>query len=193
MRKLLKSSKTNIVKEAAWTISNITAGNAGQIQYVIDEGLFEDICEVLQGGDHRSQKEAAWVVTNVTSSGTEQQIFYLIDQVGVLKPFCDLMAIKDPRSVLVILSGLKNLFALADKRGFLEKFATAFETIGALDLLEQLQEHENNEVYQQAVSLIETYLTDVSAQFIWNCFFFFVQFSHMRVILLTNKIEISEW
>lgn len=166
MRKLLKSAKTNIVKEAAWTISNITAGNAGQIQYVIDEGLFEDICEVLQGGDYRSQKEAAWVITNVTSSGSEQQIFYLIDQVGVLKPFCDLMAIKDARTVLVILSGLKNLFGLADKRGFLEKFATVFETIGALDLLEQLQEHENNEVYQQAVSLIETYLTDVSATFI---------------------------
>lgn len=122
MRKLLKSTRNNIVKEAAWTISNITAGNAAQIQKVIDEGLFEDVIEVLQGGEFRSQKEAAWVITNVTSSGTDQQIYYLIDTLGVLKPFCELMGSNDARCILVILSGLKNLFSLADKRGFLEKF-----------------------------------------------------------------------
>lgn len=124
MHKLLKSSRNNIVKEAAWTISNITAGNPHQIAAVIEEGLFDDICEVLKGGEYRSQKEAAWVITNVTSSGTEQQISYLIGTVGILKPFCDLMTSQDPRCVLVILSGLKNLFALADKKGFLENFLT---------------------------------------------------------------------
>lgn len=134
MHKLLQSSRNNIVKEAAWTISNITAGNPTQIQAVIDEGLFEDICVVLKGGEYRSQKEAAWVITNVTSSGTEQQISYLIGTAGVLKPFCDLLTSQDPRCVLVILSGLKNLFALADKKGFLENFsmvsilANAFDT-----------------------------------------------------------------
>lgn len=162
MRKLLHSARVNIVKEAAWTISNITAGNASQIQHVIDEGLFVDICEVLQGGEFRSQKEAAWVITNVTSSGTEQQIMHLIEKIGVLKPFCDLLASKDARCILVILSGLKNLFTLADKRGFLEKFLTVFEQIGALDLLEKLQEHENNEVYQQVLQMIETYFQDVN-------------------------------
>lgn len=124
MRKLLKSARNNIVKEAAWTISNITAGNPEQIQAVIDAKLFEDICQVLKGGEYRSQKEAAWVVTNVTSSGTEQQISYLLGTVGVLKPFCDLMTSQDPRCILVILSGLKNLFTLADKRGYLENFLT---------------------------------------------------------------------
>lgn len=109
------------------TNSNITAGNPAQIERVIEEGLFTDICEVLQGGEFRSQKEAAWVVTNVTSSGTEQQILYLVEKVGVLKPFCDLLGSKDARCILVILSGLKNLFTLADKRGFLEKFLTVSE------------------------------------------------------------------
>lgn len=122
MRKLLHSSRNNIVKEAAWTISNITAGNSTQIQHVIDEGLFSDIVHVLQSGEFRSQKEAAWVITNVTSSGSEQQIMYLIETVGVLKPFCDLLSSKDARCILVILSGLKNLFTLADKKGFLEQF-----------------------------------------------------------------------
>lgn len=123
MRKLLHSARNNIVKEAAWTISNITAGNQQQIQHVIDEGLFTDICEVLKSGEFRSQKEAAWVITNVTSSGSPQQIFNLIDQHAILDPFCELMTSKDARCVLVILSGLKNLFGIADKQGCLEKFS----------------------------------------------------------------------
>lgn len=35
---LLQHPKNNIVKEAAWTISNITAGNHAQIQAVMDAG-----------------------------------------------------------------------------------------------------------------------------------------------------------
>lgn len=122
MRKLLRSSRNNIVKEAAWTISNITAGNPAQINHVIEEGLFDDIREVLQGGEFRSQKEAAWVITNVTSSGTDEQVFYLLDKVGILKPFCELMASRDARCVLVILNGLKNLLATTERKGLLEKF-----------------------------------------------------------------------
>lgn len=127
MRKLLKSSRNNIVKEAAWTISNITAGNSGQIQLVIEAGLFEDICEVLQHGEFRSQKEASWVVTNVTSSGTFQQVFHLIQHVGILKPFCDLLESKDAKCVLVVLSGLKNIFQMAEKMNDLDRFSTVID------------------------------------------------------------------
>jgi importin subunit alpha-2 len=43
----LKHPKINIQKEAAWTISNITAGNTSQIQQVIDKGLLQPILEIL--------------------------------------------------------------------------------------------------------------------------------------------------
>lgn len=121
---------------------------------------------IVTGSEFRSQT-AAWVVTNVTSSGSEQQISYLIKQVGVLKPFCDLMSSKDARCccILVILSGLNNLFALADKRGFLDKFASVFEGIGALETLGQLQEHKSKEVWSQTLILIETYFNEVPLSF----------------------------
>ena len=45
--KLLKHNKSNIIKEAAWTISNITAGNQEQIQAVIDAGLIPHLRDVL--------------------------------------------------------------------------------------------------------------------------------------------------
>lgn len=45
---LLNSPKGNLVKEAAWTISNITAGTTEQIQKVIEAGILKDIVEVLR-------------------------------------------------------------------------------------------------------------------------------------------------
>lgn len=124
MKKLLSNSRQNIVKEAAWTISNITAGNHHQIQAVIDAGIPEEICNVLQKGDYRSQKEAAWAITNATSSGTPEQVIYLLESVGIMKPYCSLLDSKDARSILVVLTGLKNLFTLAEKMGGTESLAT---------------------------------------------------------------------
>ena len=45
---LLRHPKPNIQKEAAWTISNITAGKSGQIQEVVDAGLVPILVEVLK-------------------------------------------------------------------------------------------------------------------------------------------------
>lgn len=45
---LLRHHKPNIQKEAAWTVSNITAGKDSQIQEVINAGLVPILVEVLQ-------------------------------------------------------------------------------------------------------------------------------------------------
>ena len=145
------------MKEAAWTVSNITAGNPEQIQYVIDANIFDSIRRVLEEGEFRSQKEAAWVVTNTTTSGTQQQITYLMEQVGILKPFCNLLGSKDARTILVVLTGIKNLFQLADKIGTTDNLCQAIEAIGALDKIEELQSHENQEIYNMTIHLIDTY------------------------------------
>lgn len=171
MAKLLVHSKASIVKEAAWTVSNVTAGNAAQVQQVLDTNIFELIAAVMEKGDFKSQKEAAWVVTNATTSGTPEQIVVLIDKFRILKPFCDLLSAKDPRTVKVVLTGISNLFQLAEKMGGCENLCVMIEENGALDKLESLQNHENEEVYKLAYHLIDTYFLD-EVRF----GFFFLQF-----------------
>lgn len=46
-KKLLVDPKSTIQKEAAWTISNITAGQPHQIQAVVDAGLVSPIVEIM--------------------------------------------------------------------------------------------------------------------------------------------------
>ncbi|KAJ6649725.1 Importin subunit alpha, partial [Pseudolycoriella hygida] len=160
LRILLQHSKQNIIKEAAWTISNITAGNSNQVQHVMNADIFPIIRNILETGDFKSQKEAAWVVTNTTTSGNANQVIQLVTHYEIFTPFCMLMNSKDARTVSVVLVGLANLFELADKNGGTESICRALEENGCLDLLENLQNHENEEIYKKSMYLIEKYFND---------------------------------
>jgi len=157
--RLLQYPKMNIVKEAAWTISNITAGNSVQIQAVIDCGVLQPLIDILVKGDFKAQKEAAWAVTNLTSGGTVEQIIRLCSE-GVLKPFCDLLAAKDEKTVNVVLDGLINILSTAEKLGETDKVALMVEECGGLDRVEALQSHENEAIYQKALQIIENFFPD---------------------------------
>lgn len=160
---LLRNSKNSIVKEAAWTISNITAGNQQQIAQVFEAGIFQLLIEVLSKGDFKSQKEAAWAITNTTTGGSTEQIIHLVERFPVMKPYCDLLDAKDSRTVRVVLTGIANIFQFAEKIQGVENLCGLFEEIGALDKLEALQNHENEDVYKKAFHLIETYFGEAES------------------------------
>ncbi|KAI9590476.1 importin subunit alpha-like [Glossina fuscipes] len=163
LKKLLKYSNHNIVKESAWTVSNIMAGSAKQIQDVIDADIFVELCDVLQNGDFKSQKEAAYAVSNMTTSGTYEQLVHIIEKYQILKPFCDLLEAKDPRTIIVVLTGLMQIFAMTDVQnavGDTERLCVMIEETGGLDKLENLQRHENEEIYKKAYFLLDTYFSE---------------------------------
>lgn len=115
MEKLLNDRSSKIVETALFTISNVTAGNAQQIQAVIDAGIFEHIRNVMvhAHGDICTQREAAYVIANTTESGTPEQIRYLFQRVGILKPFCNLIHLNDDQLRLVVKDGLFDFLKIA--------------------------------------------------------------------------------
>lgn len=157
--RLLRHPKINIIKEAAWTVSNITAGNSDQIQKVIEAGLIEPLLTVLSTGDFKSQKEAAWAITNFTSGGNAQQIAHLVE-LGAIRPLCALFNSKDTRTVNVVLDGLSNILQAAEQFGKVENVGMLIEGCGGLDSLENLQSHENEQVYEKALALIDKYFSE---------------------------------
>lgn len=165
LKKLLQSPKANIVKEAAWTISNITAGNAEQIEHVMNADVFPLIRTILEKGDFKSQKEASWIITNTTTSGTPEQVIRLVTEFNVFIPFCLLMDSKDPRTVNVVLGGLSNVLELAEKYGGTDNVCRVLEEHGCIDLLEKLQSHENEDVYKKSLFIIERYFNDEEVHF----------------------------
>ena len=80
--------QTNVVKEAAWTISNITAGPQEQIQAVIENNCLPPLIEVLTHGDFKSKKESAWAITNLTSGNNDQLFLCTFGNAKEVKNVC---------------------------------------------------------------------------------------------------------
>ncbi|KAH0850698.1 hypothetical protein HID58_095314 [Brassica napus] len=159
---LTQNHKKSIKKEACWTISNITAGNKVQIEAVVGAGIVLPLVHLLQNAEFDIKKEAAWAISNATSGGSHEQIQYLVAQ-GCIKPLCDLLICPDPRIVTVCLEGLENILKIgeADKEmglnGGVNLYAQIIEESDGLDKIENLQSHDNNEIYEKAVKILERY------------------------------------
>ncbi|WOL15755.1 importin subunit alpha-1b-like [Canna indica] len=159
---LTNNHKKSIKKEACWTISNITAGNKEQIQAVIAAGIIGPLVNLLQTAEFDIKKEAAWAFSNATSGGSHDQIKYLVSQ-GCIRPLCDLLVCPDPRIIIVCLEGLENIL----KVGEADKNMSATEGVNlygqmideaeGLEKIENLQSHDNTEIYEKAVKILETY------------------------------------
>ncbi|RXM33147.1 Importin subunit alpha-3 [Acipenser ruthenus] len=153
---LLTHLKEKINKEAVWFLSNITAGNQQQVQAVIDANLVPMIIHLLDKGDFGTQKEAAWAISNLTISGRKDQVAYLIQQ-NVIPPFCNLLIVKDAQVVQVVLDGLSNILKMADEEA--EAIANLIEECGGLEKIEQLQNHENEDIYKLAYEIIDQFFS----------------------------------
>ncbi|KAJ0625020.1 putative importin-alpha, importin-beta-binding domain, armadillo-like helical [Helianthus annuus] len=157
---LTHNHKKSIKKEACWTISNITAGNKEQIQNVIEAGLIAPLVFLLQTAEFDIKKEAAWAISNATSGGTSEQIKYLVSQ-GCIKPMCDLLVCPDPRIVTVSLEGLENILKVGEvEKRDVNLYTQLIDDADGLEKIESLQSHDNNEIYEKAVKILETYWLD---------------------------------
>ncbi|KAI5658613.1 hypothetical protein M9H77_27406 [Catharanthus roseus] len=154
--------KKSIKKEACWTLSNITAGNRDQIQGVIEAGIIGPLVHLLQNAEFEIKKEAAWAISNATSGGSNDQIKYLVSQ-GCIKPLCDLLVCPDPRIVSVCLEGLENILKVGEAEKFMgttsdvNLYAQMIDDAEGLEKIENLQSHDNNDIYEKAVKILETY------------------------------------
>ncbi|XP_043815205.1 importin subunit alpha-4 isoform X2 [Manihot esculenta] len=159
---LMQNHKKSIKKEACWTISNITAGNRTQIQAVIEANIIVHLVHLLQNAEFDIKKEAAWAISNATSGGSQEQIQFLVSQ-GCMKPLCDLLICPDPRIVTVCLEGLENILKVGEadkemgKNNGVNLYAQMIDECDGLDKIENLQTHDNNEIYEKAVKILERY------------------------------------
>lgn len=108
LRQLIDHPNREIQKEACWTLSNIAAGTANQIQAVIECGAIRPLVDIVsnKGTDKEVRSEACWVVLNATSCGNDEQISILIEEgcVSVLG-----VLLLEPNMVMMALEGIERV------------------------------------------------------------------------------------
>eukprot|EP00049_Salpingoeca_infusionum_P019365 m.361567 g.361567 ORF g.361567 m.361567 type:complete len:533 (-) comp19687_c0_seq1:960-2558(-) len=154
--RLLQFHKDNIRKESCWTLSNITAGTVEQIGAVMHANLVPGLINCLANGDYRTRKEACWALSNLSNSGTTEQVQHLIQQ-GVIKPMVDMLCVEDTKITQISLDAIENVLKAGQLDDGTNPCCDWIEEAGGVDALEELQDHLNEEVYEKALHLIETY------------------------------------
>ncbi|KAF8039310.1 hypothetical protein BT93_B1752 [Corymbia citriodora subsp. variegata] len=158
---LTQNCDRRVKKEACWVIANITAGNTNQIQAVIEAKIIPHVVSLLQHAEFRIKKEAAWAISNAITGRSHEQIQYLVCE-GCIKPLCDLLSCSDPEIIEVCLDGVESILESGETnkvRGIhdVDVYLDMIEECDGLDKIEDLQSHENNEVREKAVKILEKY------------------------------------
>ncbi|GAB9465830.1 hypothetical protein Gpo141_00003220 [Globisporangium polare] len=156
---LLKHQKKLIRKEACWAISNITAGTQSQIQEVIDANIIGPLLFQLSTVEFEVRKEAAWAISNATSGGSPDQIKYLVHE-GCIPPLVKLLDSQDTQVINVCLDALENILRLGEAERTIDgdnKMALYIEEAEGLELIQNLQYHQEEELYEKAVRIIRDY------------------------------------
>ncbi|KAA3455599.1 importin subunit alpha-4-like [Gossypium australe] len=160
---LLHHPSEAVVVPALRTVGNIVTGDDSQTQAVIEANIISPLVHLLQHAELEIKKEAAWAIFNAISIGSHEQIQYLVKQ-GCMKPLCDLLACSDPRIVTLCLEGLDNILKIGEADKTLRNngrggniYTEMIEECDGLEKIENLQSHENNEIYNKAVHMLERY------------------------------------
>nr|XP_012614491.1 importin subunit alpha-8 isoform X2 [Microcebus murinus] len=151
---LLRHARPAIQKEAAWALSNVAAGPRQHIQQLIAHDILPPLVALLKNGEFKVQKEAVWTVANFTTGANLDQLIQLVHS-GVLEPLVNLLTVPDVKIVLIILDVFAYILQAAEKLSEKENLCLLIEELGGIDRIEALQLHENHQIGQTALNIIE--------------------------------------
>ena len=155
IQRLLHHQKRMIRKEACWVLSNIAAGTHKQIGAVVrTKGCIQRVTEMAMSSEWEVRKEAIWVVSNIASGGTVKQIMSVVEA-GAIEAVCSILNVNDTKMLIVALDAVDCILKLG--MALNKDYVSFVDECDGLTMIETLQEHESEEVYQKAVTLIETY------------------------------------
>ena len=160
---LLQCRARNVRREACWAVSNAAAGTVSQItQLMTVPGLVAAVVSLLKSGEWNVRKEAAWVVSNIATTGTPDHVRQLV-AAGMVGPLVDVLQTDDARMLCLVLDAIAAVLkveTMALRGGGGEcGFIALFEEAGLTTLLEEKQDHDNEDVYNKCVAMIETYFS----------------------------------
>lgn len=157
---LLSHPKKNIRKEACWMLSNIAAGTQDQLSQLMNtpQLLSHVLNQLSSSAEWDVRKEASWVISNIATGGNKSHMMQLIEH-GTIRPLCDLLDVGEARLLLLAMEALNAILKSVSSGHELDDIINLIDEADGIEKLEALQQHENEEVYQKSMQMIEKYFS----------------------------------
>ena len=152
----LFNESMNVRKESAFILSNITVGTQKQIEAVIKQNFLQILYKVYNNDNPKVKKEAIMAIANFTLVEDEQYMKKNFED-NILMIILELLKNEDAFYVAIGLEMLANIFAFGEKNDKKKEIQNECEKIGISDILEKLQMHENQIVYEKTIKILDTY------------------------------------
>ena len=152
----LFNENSRIRTESAFIISNIAAGTQKQIETLIDQNFLQILSKVFRSDVPQVKNEAIFGIANLTSVENELYMKKLVDD-GILLIIFECMKTDVAKYIAISLEALANILSFGKKKGELKFFVSEIEKMGMFDILEKLQTHENDIIYQKTLQILENY------------------------------------
>lgn len=158
LKKTLFNPKKSIRKESAWILSNIAAGTQKQIETLISQNFLPLLDQVIQKDEPEIKRECIWAVCNLTSVENIEYMKIILKE-GILRIICDCLKMEDAKYLAVCLEAFGNLLSFGKKSNpnGPNPIVNEVEKMGMFDVLEKLQYHPVEIVYEKTLKLLEMY------------------------------------
>lgn len=148
-------------KEACWILSNLMTGSDSQRGMLFSMGFIPILISVLKGRDLCSKTDAFVALCNGAMKGTRNEIVQIVKS-GFIPQLMLFLKGKDCSSIITGLNALVFILEcgdeIADELGHgLNKYCDQVEEEDGIEILENLQQHSNSEIYLLSLELLETY------------------------------------
>eukprot|EP01060_Flectonema_neradi_P007698 TRINITY_DN15406_c0_g1_i2.p1 TRINITY_DN15406_c0_g1~~TRINITY_DN15406_c0_g1_i2.p1 ORF type:complete len:455 (+),score=69.28 TRINITY_DN15406_c0_g1_i2:475-1839(+) len=154
----------SVQKECYWVISNIVAGTQSQIQEVINCNLLPMIVYAAWKMEVEVRREALWAIANIAAGGSCEQIHQMVRD-DCFNPLVEVLKSGDGKLIEVALGSLTNILASGERIAAMHRTTNDYRIvlydIGAVSLIEELQHHPSQEVYERSQAIIADFYGDI--------------------------------
>ena len=158
LKKTLLNPGKAIRKETAWIISNIAAGTQKQIEALISGNFLPILEQIIEKDEIEIVKECIWAVCNFTSVENPEFLKIILNQ-NILLIINKFLKMNNAKYLAVSLEALNNLLSFGRKSysNRPNPIVIEIENIGMCDILEKLQYHPVEVVYEKTLKILETF------------------------------------
>ena len=158
LKKALLNPSKAVRKETAWIVSNIAAGTQKQIEKLISDGFLPVLEHIIETDEIIIVKECIWAVCNFTSVENPEYLKKILKQ-NILLIINKFLKMDNAKYLAVSLEALNNLLAFGRQNctNGINPIVVEMDNIGMCDILEKLQYHPVEVVYEKTLKILETF------------------------------------